>query len=269
MKVGIGSYAFRYAIGDPTLPPAERMNLARLLEYSHLERIPVVQVCDNLPLHRMSGADLQEARDLAQQYGIELEIGTIGYSSEHLTRYVEIARLLRAKVLRAVLGGGCVDGGADDVLRQIRRLVPALEANQTTLAIENHFDLPPPDLHRLIVDLDHPLVGICMDPLNSISHLWGVQETIGCLQEHIVSAHVKDVTVRRKGAGFLITGCPLGEGDADIPTYLRQVHAANPECNLFLEQWMDPGESLAQTLAAERKWVADGMAFLNRIVSSL
>ena len=87
-------------------------------------------------------------------------------------------------------------------------------------------------------------------------------------RSHIVSAHVKDVKVERKGSGFLITGCPLGEGIAGIETYISLIYRTNPKCNVFLEQWMDPQETLFKTLDEEQRWVNNGVIYLKRIISN-
>lgn len=268
MKRGIGSYAFRYAIGYGSLPSQERMTLPRLLEYCNTEKVGVIQVCDNIPLHKLTDTELQDSLTLSEKYGIELEIGTTGFSCSHLKKYLEIAKFFHSKVLRTVLNAGN-ENGREDISQQIRQLIPFLESSSIYLAIENHFDLTPFDLHQLIEKINHPLVKICIDPLNSISLLWGRQETFGHLKQHIVSAHVKDVKVERKGAGFLITGCPLGEGVASVADYIAQVYGVNPKCNIFLEQWMDPRDTIKQTIDEEQKWVTDGLIYLNQIVSGL
>ncbi len=268
MKAGIGSYAFRYAIGFASFPSQERMTLSRILEYCNKEKIEVMQVSDNIPLHIMSDIELQDALSLSEKYGIELEIGTTGFSCSHLKKYLEISQFLHSKVLRTVLNAGNMNG-REDISKQIRQLIPLLESSSITLAIENHFDLTPFELRQLIDKINHPLVKICIDPLNSISLLWGMQETLGQLKRHIVSAHLKDVKVERKGTGFLISGCPLGEGEAKIASFINQVYRANPKCNIFLEQWMDPWETMEQTIEEEQKWVTDGMIYLNNIISSL
>jgi 3-oxoisoapionate decarboxylase len=268
MKPGIGSYAFRYAIGFGPLPSQERMTLSRLLEYCNTEKIEVMQVCDNIPLHKISDTELQDGLALSEKYGIELEIGTTGFSCSHLKKYLEIAKFFHSKILRTVLNAGN-ENSREDISQQIRQLIPFLESSSISLAIENHFDLTPFELHKLIGEFNHPLVKICIDPLNSISLLWGMQETLGQLKRHIVSAHVKDVKVKRKGAGFLITGCPLGEGVASVADYIAQVYRVNPVCNIFLEQWMDPHGTMKQTIDEEKKWVTDGMIYLNQIVSGL
>jgi len=149
------------------------------------------------------------------------------------------------------------------------KLIPELESGNVTLAIENHFDLTPSELNKLISEIDHPLVKICIDPLNSISLLWGGNETFDQLKKHVVSAHVKDVKMARKGAGFLISGCPLGEGIADVENYLSKIHQVNPSCNVFIEQWMDTQESESMTILVEKDWVEKGIQYLSQAIKKI
>ena len=268
MKAGISSYGFRYAIGAASPTSEERMTFKWLLEYCNEKKIEVIQICDNLSLHQMPDEQLQDCLSLSVKYGIDVEVGTVGFFFNHLNRYLEISRYFQSKVLRTVLNAG-KNQGKGEIIQNIRQLIPILELNNIALAIENHFDLTPLELLGLIEEVNHPLVKICIDPLNSISLLWGMHETLAHLQQHIVSAHVKDVKVERNGTGFLITGCPLGEGIAGIETYIRMIYRANPKCNVFLEQWMDPQETLVKTLDEEQRWVNDGVIYLKRIISNL
>ncbi|NDP20920.1 MAG: hypothetical protein GZ091_07555 [Paludibacter sp.] len=127
----------------------------------------------------------------------------------------------------------------------------------------------PIELRTLIEKVDHPLVKICIDPLNSITLLHGINETFSQLKDHIVSAHVKDVKMERKGSGFQIYGCPLGEGISSVTSYLENVYVANPKSNVFIEQWMDACNSPEDTLVEEKKWVTDGILFLKNSISHL
>ena len=58
----------------------------------------------------------------------------------------------------------------------VQVLTYELRAAGVSLAIENHFYLTPAELAHLVRTIDDPLVGICLDPLNSISRLAGPRE---------------------------------------------------------------------------------------------
>ncbi len=267
MRTGIGSYAFRFAIGHPSLKAEERMSFLDLIRFCAEQQVEALQVCENIPLHLLTDNQLSSGFEVLKQHSITLEVGTAGFSTDHLATYAAIASSLESNILRTVLNAKGVS--VHEIAAQLKLIVPCLEKTNVILAIENHFDLTPFELRTLIEKVDHPLVKICIDPLNSITLLHGMTETFSQLKDHIVSAHVKDVKMERKGSGFHIYGCPLGEGISSVTGYLENVYSANPVSNIFIEQWMDPCNTTEETLEEEKKWVTDGIRFLKNSISHL
>jgi len=142
-----------------------------------------------------------------------------------------------------------------------------LLAANVTLAIENHFDLMPSELVTLLQMIDDARVGVCLDPLNSISQLIGPHEVIAALAPYTVSVHAKDGVVTRVNTGFYIAGCPLGKGRVDLREMLAALRAANRTTNLLAEAWMDQLDDLDATLAQEETWVREGIAFLKQLTN--
>lgn len=266
MKAGLGSYAYRYAM-QPSLT-GDQMDLSKMLEFCNTHEIGAIQVCENLPLHKLSEAELDNGRLLAEKYSIEVELGTVGYSFDHIQKYITISTLFNATILRTVLNASS-DKDIGGILKELKHIVPYLEKAGITLAIENHFDLSPEGLSRLIDDIGHPLVKVCIDPLNSISQLWGINETFEKLKKHIVTAHIKDVQITRKGTSFTISGCKLGKGVAGTENYIKNIYQINRECNIFFEQWLDPLESQEATIREEEIRVTDGLSYINNIIAGL
>lgn len=260
MKIGVGSYAFRFAINHPALPAAKRMGLEGLLEFCVENEVEVLQICDNIALNTLDTKLVSGAAAFAKARGIEIELGTTGYNPGHLREYIELCKVFNSRILRTVLNAR----DAEEVAVALERIIPNLEARDVVLAIENHFDLNPVELANMVARINHPRVKVCMDPLNSISLFWGVNETFDALRSSIASAHVKDAKMTRQGSGFLVSGCPLGEGIAGVDEYIARVHEANPACNIFLEQWMDALGDVEETLAEEREWVMQGLNYLNQ-----
>jgi sugar phosphate isomerase/epimerase len=265
VKIGIGSYAFRWAIGTRDRRPAHPLTPVGLLEKAAVCGAEVVQICDNLPLAPLSDAELGELARRAVDLGLELEVGIRGSRPEQLSRNLEVARLLDARILRIVLADGEWRPPFDDLVTTLRALLPELRAAGVALAIENHFYLSPAELARLVRAIGDPLVGVCLDPLNSITKLVGVGETVRTLAPLVLSVHAKDAVMTRPGTGFYISGCPLGEGLVDLAGMLDAVRAAGRSPNVLVECWMDPLEDEAVTLSQEEAWVRDGIAYLRRL----
>jgi sugar phosphate isomerase/epimerase len=260
LKIGIGSYAYRWAIR------MGKMDAFSLLDRSSEAGAQVVQVCDNLPLDRLPDARLDALARHAADLGLALEVGIKGSRPEHLRRNLEVTRQLDAHLLRVVLTTAGWEPPFDEFVAIFKALLPDLRDAGVTVAVENHFYLPPVELARLIEAIDDPLVGVCLDPLNSITRLVGVAETVATLAPYTVSVHVKDAVITRPGAGFYIAGCPLGEGLVDLAGMLDAVWVTGRSPNVLVECWMDRLDDEAATLAQEEAWIRQGMAYVRRLV---
>jgi sugar phosphate isomerase/epimerase len=181
-------------------------------------------------------------------------------------RHLEIAQQVGAQLLRVVLAGLDWEPSFDESVAFLKGIAPELRAVGVALAIENRFSMLPAELARLVYTLGDPLVGVCLDPLNSITRLVGVDETVRALAPFALSVHAKDAVISRPGAGFYIVGCPLGKGLVDLTGMLDAVRAAGRSPNVFVEGWMDPLEDEESTLAQEELWARDGMAYLRRML---
>lgn len=259
IKVGVSSYAFRWAIQTRAL------DVFGLLQKSAALGAQVVQILDNCALDQFPDATLDDIARCARRLGLTLEIGIVGSRPEQLRRNIVVAQKLDARILRVVLSQGNWQPTVTDLVPILRDLLPALRAANVILAIENHFDLLPEELVSLLQIIDDPRIGICLDPLNSISQLIGPREVIAALAPYTVSAHCKDGIVTRVGTGFYITGCPLGKGRVDLREMLATLRAANRAPNLLVEAWMEQLEDTDATLAQEEAWVREGIAFLKQL----
>ena len=266
VKIGIGSYAFRWAIGTRDFHPATPLTPVGLLERAAALGAEVVQICDNVPLDTLSDAELAEVARRAKQLGLALEVGIRGSRPDQLRRNLDVARRLDARVLRVVLSAPGWQPTFDEAVTVLCALLPDLRAAGVTLAIENHFCLAPAELARLVRTVDDPRVGVCLDPLNSITKLVGTRETVDALAPLAVSVHVKDAIITRPRTGFYISGCPLGEGLVDVQGMLDAVRAAGRSPNILAECWMDRLDDKEATLAQEEDWVKRGIAYLRGVL---
>jgi sugar phosphate isomerase/epimerase len=264
-KVGISSFALRYAIAASTNP----LGPLGLLETAAELGAEVVQICDNLPLAPLSDPELDALARRAADLGLELEVGTRGSSPQQLDRYFEVTQRLGARILRVVLSDAEEGRTLDEERAVLRALLPRLADAGITLALENRFRLTPDQMADLIRSLGAlrcgtSVVGACLDPLNSVSQLIGPQEAIRALAPLAVTAHVKSGTMGREGAIWVLRGCPVGEGLLDVEALVAAIRAngRTPPPNLLVEGWMEPLETEAATLAQEAAWTRRGIAYL-------
>jgi hypothetical protein len=83
--------------------------------------------------------------------------------------------------------------------------------------------------------------------------------------------HVKDVRILRVPylQGFVVEGCPLGEGRLPIRSAVERV-AREGRCeSAILEAWAPPAGSDAETVARERAWAERSLPVLQVILAQL
>ena len=112
--IGLGTYAFFWQHSNRAPQP---LALGQMLDRTRELGGDVFQICDYGPLADLGGAALREVRSQAAALGLTLELGTRGASPENLRRYLELARVLDARVVRAILFSADYRTTIDEVRR--------------------------------------------------------------------------------------------------------------------------------------------------------
>jgi sugar phosphate isomerase/epimerase len=272
MKLGVSSYTFTWAIGNPGYPPEHPMDELDLLNQVSILGVEVVQVADNLPLHALSTRALDAFGRRAEELGILIEIGTRGVDPDHLRTYLALAQRFRSPILRLVIDTPDHHPAPVEVVAALRSVIPAFEQAGVCLALENHDRFKTRTLvemaDRIAGQINSPAVGFCLDTSNSFSVQEGPEVVVANLAPRTVNLHLKDFVIRRfpHMMGFTIEGRPVGQGQLDIPWLLGELrqHGRNP--NIILEQWTLPEADLASTIAKEASGVAQSLAYLRGLL---
>src|SRR5947199_328883 len=128
MRLGISSYTYVWAARVPGYPaPGKPLTAAGLHTYVWAARVPgypapgkpltaagllekaaelgvdVVQIADNLPLDRLSSAEIDELASQARDRKLRLEVGTCGIEPGHLRTYLNLAASLHSPLVRVVI----------------------------------------------------------------------------------------------------------------------------------------------------------------------
>lgn len=269
MQLGVSSYAFGWAVGVTGFPPPSRFTELDLLTYARDQGVSLVQLGDHLALETFDDARLARLRDSAADAvaPVRLEIGARGLTEAHLTRFIQIAQFLRASLLRFVIDGPHYEPSPAEVVRLLRAFAPRLEQAQLPLGIENHDRFPARELRRMIETVGSEWIGICLDTANSLGAGEGLDHVLAQLGPHTLNLHIKDFSIARlpHAMGFLIEGRPAGGGMLDVAK-LRDTLRRQSRCrSAVLEVWTPPEAKLADTLAKERRWADQSLAFLKPI----
>jgi 3-oxoisoapionate decarboxylase len=264
VRLGISSWTYPWAIGVSGFPPPVRaIRLADLLERASQLKVGVVQVADNLPLHKMDTTELRDARDQAASLGIKIEIGTRGVEPEHLLRYLELAVSFDATLIRTLTHTVESQPSLEQTEKWIREVLPEFEAQGVTLGMENYEAHSCCDFAALVNRLDSSHVGICLDTVNSLGTLDTPERAVEILAPLTVNLHIKDFVIDRMPhkMGFVVKGAPAGAGRLAIPWLLEQM-PSHHKVSAILEQWPPPQESVEATIAMEQEWAEQGLQYL-------
>jgi len=257
-----------WSIGFPGAQPAQPMTALDLLAKARELGVHVVQIGPNLPLDRLSEAALDAAVKQAQEWDIELEVGTRGLETEHLRRQLAVAKRLGATLLRTIpeVAGGTVPPLAE-IADYLRAIIPDLAAARVRLALENG-KIPAQDLSRLLDSLHSPWLGITLDTVNSLAIPEGTEHVVKTLARHTMCLHLKEFVVQRVWhmMGFTVEGRPAGQGQLDIPWLLDTLRAAGVSPNAILELWPPEQKTLPATIALEHAWAVESIQYLRRYI---
>lgn len=258
MQIGIGSYAYRWAIGRGPFVPDRPLTAWNLLDKAVTHGVDLVQYADNLPLDRLTTAELADLAQKARELGITVELGAEGLNAHVIGTYLDIATVLGARLVRVAPSAADAARSNAEIAAELAAVLPACRERDVTIAVENHFHVPSPRLVDLLERVGSPHFGVCLDVANSIACREWPAETIALLAPYAVNLHLKDyrLALDPNGVGLGFTGVPLGDGLTDIDGVLDALATAGRDVNCILEHWLPLAADPARTLALEDEWLA-------------
>ena len=262
MKLGLGTYTFRWSIGHKDIVPDVPLTPMDLLEIAHEYGFEVLQYADNMPLTHLSPEALRALSDRARAYGIALELGTESFDVDEVAQTIEIARTINAGILRVALDASDADRPIAELAAEFTALMPAARDAGVRIAIENHFRFPSRRMVELFQSVDDDSLGVCLDVANSICAGEWPEETIGVLAPYAINLHLKDYVLvpHDYGVGLHVTGCPLGEGRLDIDGVFAALGNAPSDMSVILEHWLPRDPDLPRMYEQEIAWMKKHIA---------
>lgn len=274
MRIGLGSFAFRYAVGFAGFVPKEPMDAFAFLHEASRLGFHGIQLCENLRYSDMKDGELSSLRTQAEKLGMFIEVGMNSMSVESLGRHLDIAGTLSSGFLRVVLGGGSplpekdVDEFKRSAVETLKIVLPRCRQQGVKIGIENHFDLPSKHLLEIVHTVGDENIGLILDTTNGIGFTEAPEETMNIFNGHILSVHLKDYKIRKIEAGYMMTGAVLGEGTLRIDKILKEVLENNPLDSVIMEMTVRRGENhlVEDVIAWERDAVEKSAKKLFEIV---
>jgi sugar phosphate isomerase/epimerase len=264
MRAGISSWTYPWSIGMAGFPtPRRPFRLSDLLARASLLRVGVVQIADNLPLDLLDSAELNDARDQALELGLSIEVGTRGVEPERLLRYLELATILNAGLVRTLISCPGRRLSLEEAEPPLRGVLPQFADSKIVLGLENYEAHTCTDLANLVRRLGSDYVGICLDTVNSLGALEPPEYVVETLAPLTVNLHIKDFVIDRVPSkmGFTVRGAQAGCGMLDVPSVLKQM--PQEDLSVILEQWPPLDTSIDDAVALEQEWAARGVEYLH------
>jgi sugar phosphate isomerase/epimerase len=268
MQLGISSYTYPWAAGIPGYEPPEPLTALGLLDKAAALGVSVVQICDNMPLDRLTRPGLDDLKKQAADNGLLIEVGTRGSAPEHLLAYLDLAQRLGSSIVRVVVDTADDQPSDYEVVRRLQTVAPRFGEAGVALAIENH-DRFSADTFGEIVEMLHvPHIGICLDTANSFGAGEGWTDVTVGLASYVVNLHIKDFVIRRVShqLGLTIEGRPAGQGQLDVPWLLQTLEDAGRDPNAILELWTPPEANLEDTIRKEDEWARESITYLRTLI---
>jgi len=261
--VGIGSYAYRYAIGFKNFTPPNPMSIFDFLAEAHRLGLERVQFCENLSYSYFTTKELREIKTLAHELGIVIELGMRDITKENLYKHLEIAELLSSHFLRIVLGENSLyrkenpDKLTHQAIEVFKDVLPDIKTLDMTVGIENHFDVAPEYLVKIAEELGDKHVGLIFDTTNCLGFTTTPEETLKMIGPYLVSVHLKDYFVHKVEAGYLIRGTILGDGWLSLDEILRSVLSYNSRASIIIEMTIrrESDQSIEEIIPWEKQAV--------------
>jgi sugar phosphate isomerase/epimerase len=272
VKLGVGSWTFPWSIGVPGYPaPAKPLDVFDLLKLADSLGAAVVQYADNLPVHKLDQPGLKKLRQRADESGVAIEVGTRGIQPELLRRYLQIAKSLKAEVVRTLIYHRSGKLQTSEAVTMLNRILPEYERENVILAIENYELYTVAEYRAILNSVDSGHLGICLDPVNNFGTLESPRQVVEQLGEFVVNLHYKDFAIRRIASkmGYQIEGTPAGSGALDARWLLERLNASGRCRSVVIEQWVPIDDSIESTCRQELEWARQGMRFLRETIGDL
>jgi sugar phosphate isomerase/epimerase len=195
---------------------------------------------------------IEKLSETAKRRGISIEVGMRGVSRENIQRHIRIAQILRARLIRIVLGEVSETLPKDfqrlknEALISIESVLPLLEEAGLCLGIENHFDFAAGELVDIVSQINSKQVGLIFDSTNCLGLVEKPLDVLCMMKEHLLSVHLKDYEVRKTDGGYVFCGVDLGEGSLNIEAVIQTARSFNPHASFIVEYNMKPSVTVTE-----------------------
>jgi 3-oxoisoapionate decarboxylase len=259
--IGLGSYAFYWQSSDLNDAP---LSLLAQIEKTAELGLQLFQICDYAPLQKMSDEELESVRDRANQLGVTIELGTRGLDTDHLLRFLELAKFFDSTLVRTMVQSSVSDNSVDEAVQKLQAVIREYETAGVSLALETYEQISTRDLVQIVEQVASKNLGICLDVANVVARLENPKECAEIAGEKVNAIHVKDFQFSRQEGwvGFVYSGASLGEGLLDYQHLINTIRPAERGINQVIEHWVPWTKDLQTTIELEKLWTNKSVEYL-------
>ncbi|SHJ56823.1 Sugar phosphate isomerase/epimerase [Dethiosulfatibacter aminovorans DSM 17477] len=264
MKLGLHTYTLHlWGLGQNwgivAEPRPKEINLMQLMDMAVEWGLDGLHItgCD---LESKDDKRLKEVRDAAEEHGLYLEYN-FSLNEEFDSRLtdsiedgIRIAEKIGADIGKVSLDvrrprplyGSCfhptVMTQLCGIYDEIMDAIPLIEETGVKLALENHTETYADEVIWLIEKINHPLVGACVDTVNSMGVLEDPVSAVEKLAPYAFVNHFCDHKLDRDQFGIRFHGVALGDGDIDCFKTLKTIEENSPTDRITFEIEWDMGD---------------------------
>ncbi|MBP3851331.1 MAG: TIM barrel protein, partial [Erysipelotrichaceae bacterium] len=170
MKLGMESFAYRWAIGRLYYRPKDPMDVHALIDQCVRFKLHAVLLCNNIELHTLSDSQILEIKEHLDKEKVDVEVGARGVDQEYFKRMLEICHLLGAKILR--VGWDMdrttnLDKQVQNGIETMKKLMQIANAYGVEIGIENTKVITIQEVKAIIEGVNVPHFGAVIDTCNS------------------------------------------------------------------------------------------------------
>lgn len=147
--------------------------------------------------------------------------------------------------------------------------IPMIEEYGMQVAIENHTDTFADEILWIVDQLNHPLIGTCVDTMNPLQVMENPYDAMEKMLPRAYCCHFSDDVIVVDPLGVHDVGAPHGQGSMDCPRMVSQIREKSPMDKIIFEneiafKCMD--EPIEEARAREYKACQESVRYLRNVL---
>ena len=290
MLLGLHTYSlYLHGIGqawaDFNLPWPRQLSTFELLEQAVDWGLDGLHLDDGV-LENLEPAYLKEVgaaareRDLYLEYNFSLDLGGQGIGIQHdLAEAIATAQALGADIVKVSMDlirprPVAASRFHPDVMAQIKsvasrlkQIIPAAEAADVKIAVENHCDTFSEEILWLLDRIDHPRIGACIDTVNAFMVMEDPMVAIENLAPRAYTNHFRDDRIEFQRYGCKLTGTAVGDGDIDMKRAYEIIKTQSSMNRINIETEMEiPIDDMQTALRMEKETIERSIQYCREVL---